>query len=209
MEPTIDLRVVELLCARLCHDLAGPVTGVKTGVELLADGGAGIDRESLDLLGFSVGQASARLQFFRVAYGAGGGAGDAMSESALATLARDMLAGGRVRVVWPPRERPVARDEARLVLNTLMLGTEALPRGGEIAVRLASGPESAFPATLTATGHNAALHEPLHAALFGNVRSAELSPRTVHAFFVRTLALRLGRRIVPDIVDGGLRLSIV
>ena len=37
MSRAIDLRVLELLAARLCHDLIGPVSAISNGVELLAD----------------------------------------------------------------------------------------------------------------------------------------------------------------------------
>ena len=37
METAIDLRVAEMLCARLCHDLVGPVGAVNNGLELLED----------------------------------------------------------------------------------------------------------------------------------------------------------------------------
>jgi len=33
----IDLRVLELLTARLCHDLIGPVAAIANGVELLGE----------------------------------------------------------------------------------------------------------------------------------------------------------------------------
>ena len=37
MTQPIDLRVVELLAARLCHDLIGPLAAIGNGVELLAE----------------------------------------------------------------------------------------------------------------------------------------------------------------------------
>ena len=36
-----ELKLAELLCARLCHDLAGPVGAVATGAELLLGGDLG------------------------------------------------------------------------------------------------------------------------------------------------------------------------
>src|SRR5947209_7841422 len=34
---TIDMRVLELLSARLCHELSGPIAAINNGVELLAE----------------------------------------------------------------------------------------------------------------------------------------------------------------------------
>ena len=37
MDQAVDLRVLEMLAARLCHDLIGPVAAIGNGAELLAD----------------------------------------------------------------------------------------------------------------------------------------------------------------------------
>jgi len=39
MEPTIELRVAELLASRLCHDLISPVGAVNSGIELMTEFG--------------------------------------------------------------------------------------------------------------------------------------------------------------------------
>ena len=38
----VDLRVLELLSARLCHELSGPITAINNGVELLAEEDPGL-----------------------------------------------------------------------------------------------------------------------------------------------------------------------
>src|SRR5271163_1304154 len=78
---TIDLRVLELLTARLCHELSGPIAAINNGVELLVDepvpGKAGEDpdfmHEAIALLGDSARRATDRLRFYRFAYGFGHG----------------------------------------------------------------------------------------------------------------------------------------
>ena len=37
MDSKIELRVLDLLCPRLCHNLISPVKAVNNGIELLAD----------------------------------------------------------------------------------------------------------------------------------------------------------------------------
>src|SRR5712691_824923 len=69
----IDLRVVELLAARLCHDLIGPISAISNGVELLADEEPEFARDAVALVGDSARKASGRLQFYRFAYGFSGG----------------------------------------------------------------------------------------------------------------------------------------
>jgi histidine phosphotransferase ChpT len=67
MDIQLDSRVTELLCARLCHDLIGPIAAVNNGVELVRDYGDEMQGEALALIGESANKASQLLQFYRVA----------------------------------------------------------------------------------------------------------------------------------------------
>src|SRR5438477_1193873 len=73
MSQTVDLRVIELLAARLCHDLIGPVAAIGNGAELLADEEPDFVKDAVALVGESARKANRRLQFFRFAYGFSGG----------------------------------------------------------------------------------------------------------------------------------------
>src|SRR5512134_1074198 len=71
----VDLRLAQLHCARVCHDLIGAAGAIETGVGLLAEEGA--DRADIcDLIGLSGRQLSRRLAFYRLAFGMTGAAGD-------------------------------------------------------------------------------------------------------------------------------------
>ena len=63
----IPLRVAELMCSRLCHDLISPVAAISNGLELLGDEADYMAGEITSLLSFSVGQAAGWLMFFRIA----------------------------------------------------------------------------------------------------------------------------------------------
>src|SRR6202023_3017456 len=73
MDQAVDLRVLEMLAARLCHDLIGPVAGIGNGVELLADEEPDFVQDAIALVGESARKANRRLQFYRFAYGFSGG----------------------------------------------------------------------------------------------------------------------------------------
>ena len=62
-----------LLCSRVCHDIISPVGAINNGLELLDEGGA--DADAMNLIRASARNASARLQFARIAFGAAGSAG--------------------------------------------------------------------------------------------------------------------------------------
>jgi hypothetical protein len=70
------LDLAALLCSRVCHDLISPVGAIINGLEVMEEDK---DEETkafaLDLIKRSAGQASAKLQFCRLAFGAAGSAG--------------------------------------------------------------------------------------------------------------------------------------
>ena len=68
-----------LLCSRLCHDLMSPVGALNNGIELLADEQDPDMRDRcLELLSDSARVTANKLKFFRLAFGAAGGFGEAV-----------------------------------------------------------------------------------------------------------------------------------
>src|SRR6516162_1014223 len=75
-DETIDMRVLDLLTARLCHELNGPIAAINNGVERRAEDdadpgflfGRGCMRDAASLVSDSARRAGSRLQFYRFAY---------------------------------------------------------------------------------------------------------------------------------------------
>ncbi len=155
-----DLILAELLCARLVHDLSGPVGAVANGAELLAEStedGAGLGEmagEALALLTGSAVAAVARLRFLRVALGVQAAAPTALAEArrlAIDYFQKGVSGPDAVALDWPAAIDPaISMVPARLVLNLLMLARDCLPRGGAIKLM---GPAGG--ATLTALAEHA------------------------------------------------------
>src|ERR1700721_1439583 len=96
----IDIRVLELLSSKLCHDLVSPVSAINNGVELIEDIGGSVVEEAMKLIGDSAAHASRRLRLFRMAYGRAG------SEENLAVkdvkqVAEQYISGGKGMLNWP------------------------------------------------------------------------------------------------------------
>lgn len=122
-----------LIGSRICHDLISPIGAIGNGVELLALGSdAGKPSPELDLITESVENASARIKFFRIAYGANSPQqliGRTEVLSVLAASAR----GGRLAYFWNiADDQP--RDEVRAVFLALQCFETALPLGGTIDI---------------------------------------------------------------------------
>src|ERR1700719_3150332 len=98
MARQIDLRILELLTARLCHDLAGPVAAISNGAELLDDEDPDFAREAAALIGESARTAAKRLQLFRYVYGWSPGA---MAGPPPHLLAAEYFAGTSIECTYP------------------------------------------------------------------------------------------------------------
>ncbi len=78
----------------------------------------------------------------------------------------------------------------------VLLGVEALPRGGTLSLRIHEAPPRIV---VTAAGTDARLTDEVRAALAEAADVESLTPRTVHAYFTGRLAEALGSplRISP------------
>ena len=133
-ETELELRLVELLCSRLCHDLVSPIGAIHNGLELLAQNEPEMEKEILGLLRKSSAEASCRLRFFRVAFGQAGGSTETLPLEEGRELLAGLLKEGRITLDWQATEVtpsvPVIKGTVKLLLNMALIASEALPRGG-------------------------------------------------------------------------------
>ena len=204
----IDMRILELLSARLCHELSGPVAAINNGIELLLDEEPGpgssmapsFIRDAVALLGDSAHRVRHRLQFYRFAYGfgrRGTNTGAAPHE-----LAGGFFATTRVVCDYAEVVRKMSPEWQRLACNLLPIGADAVPRGGRLAL-------TDNPFALVAVGETAALSSETRAALTLITPVAELTVRTVQAYFTGLLARALGQCLVGTAEPGRVRLTAI
>lgn len=180
----IDLRVLELLCARFCHELVSPVGAVSNGVELLGEDDPAFVREAIGLIGQSAQSASKRLQFYRFAYGTAPTASSLRPRELMAGL----LEGGKVAGEWDESLSALSLEWQRVACNLAALAAETLPRGGKILLR-AEPPEGV---AVEASGETVLLNPEVMAALKGDVAPDELTSRSIHGYVTAKFAERLG-----------------
>ncbi len=127
------LDLAALLCSRLCHDLISPVGAIINGLEVMEEDK---DEETktfaLDLIKKSATQASAKLQFCRLAFGAAGSAGAQIELGDAEKVARGLLEDGKTTLVWNLPRELVAKNRAKLLLNMLLVAGGTIPRGGTL-----------------------------------------------------------------------------
>lgn len=187
----IDLRVAELLASRLCHDLVSPVGAVNNGLELMAeDLDPEMLQDALALADKSAKQASATMQFFRLAYGQAGRQVD-MGPAELKRMAEGYLKSQKAELAWDADALVLNGPDGggKLLLNLIALAVETLQRGGTIR---ASSAEDGLSIRVTGEGTNARLRDETRAAMTDGVDVTELSPRAVQGYFSRLIARRMG-----------------
>ena len=188
---SVDLA--SLLCSRLCHDLLSPVGALSNGLELLADEkDPEMRARCFELLEQSAKISTDKLKFFRLAFGAAGGFGEAVpTEEPRALISALLGDNGRIALNWAVGSPSLPKPAVKVLLNLAAIGIDALPRGGtldigaelrggacEIAVR-AGGPKIAFDPTIGK-------------ALDGSLPASDLSSRTAPAHMIQLLARESG-----------------
>tara|TARA_R110000868_G_scaffold18172_32_gene79317 strand:- start:40120 stop:40716 length:597 start_codon:yes stop_codon:yes gene_type:complete len=127
---TSNVNLAALIGSRICHDLISPIGAINNGLELLGMTGSSEGPE-LQLITDSVGSATARIRFFRIAYGAAGQ--QDMGRAEIVGVLRDLMGGGRLDVAWGPMdEQP--RDAVRMAFLAIQCLETAMPYGGRIEV---------------------------------------------------------------------------
>lgn len=184
-----ELRLAELLCTRLCHDLTGPIGAVNNGAEFLSEEGFNMQGQAVDLIVSSAFSAVTRLQFYRMSYGKVKDHGEAnLSEKQ--KIAADFFTDTKISLDWPDSHTEAAGVSisikmSRLIYNLLIVASGALIRGGAIAVRIGQNSQGHKQVIVSATGAGLKWDKEMEAALMQQLSPEELSPKNVQLYLTR------------------------
>jgi histidine phosphotransferase ChpT len=183
--PTQTTQLADSLCAKLCHEMSGPL-GTVTGALDMAAEDPETAAESLQLAHEAASQMVLRLRLLRAAWAGECGPMDAAD---LAKLAAGLPP--RVKVELGGLVGQFSTQAARVLINLLLLGMEALPRGGTISLSGAPGQD----VLLAVSGAHAAWPSGLASALADPMAARLDDPRQVQAPLVAQLAQAAGLRL--------------
>ena len=202
------LRLAELLCARLVHDLSS-LAGSVRGVLELANEEASAPSQTLGVASDTAGELMLRLRLYRAAWGPDP---QALPVAELHELSRGVTGAHRLTLDTAalPSDTVFPPAVGRLVLNLLLLSAQSLPVGG--AIRLAGKENDVFVQIL---GPRAAWPPGMAACLVDEaVTLASLtSPRDIQMPLTALMAHASGLRLSMLMGPGGdvppLRLSVI
>jgi len=190
--PIEALDLAALLCSRVCHDLISPVGAIVNGLEVLEEAK---DEETktfaLDLIKKSAGNASAKLQFCRIAFGAAGSAGAQIDLGDAETISRGFLEDGKTKLAWNLPRALLAKNRVKLLLNLLLVAGQTIPRGGLLTVDpIGAGEGMGF--KVSAAGVNAKVLPAVAALLAGDAGETPLDAHRIQPFYASLLARASG-----------------
>lgn len=199
MKALSDLDLAALLCSRVCHDVISPVGAIANGLEILAEETDEEMREmAFGLVRRSSDQASAKLQFCRLAFGAAGSAGSRLDLGEAGEIARNFVGLERVTLEWSMPRETRDKTEVKLLLNLMLMGISAVPRGGTVTV----APDGSG-LRVNATGEGAKLPDASRRVLDGEMDPSELDARLVQVYYAMRLAEQAGYTIDAAAGAGG------
>ncbi len=181
MSTQIELKIMELLTSKVCHDLISPIGAINNGMEFVEEMGADAGEEVFDLIGFSAHQASAKLQAYRMAYGVGGGDTSIKPEDVHKAIQAMVEKDGKITQDWDPYA-PLGPEErpggfAKMLVCGFLLAIDSLPKGGKIS---AANDESGI-IVITATGENCNPRNDMESCLALSFDQDQLEPKHIHA----------------------------
>jgi len=188
--------LASLLCSRLCHDLMSPVGALNNGIELLADETDPDMRDKcLELLADSARASANKLKFFRLAFGAAGGFGDAVdTHEAQAALEGVFGPERRIEVGWVVSDGKLPKGAVKLLLNLALLAGDALVRGGRLDVG-AETRDGEIELAVRAEGPRILLDPVLRETLANGAEGGSIEPRAAGAWLAHCLAAEAGASV--------------
>lgn len=181
-----------LLCAKICHDLISPVGALGNAVEILDDeDNQDMYEDAINLVRTSSRQASSKLKFLRIALGAAGSAPGVIPTSEVMKLTNDMFVDSKPELVWKINSDGIDKNRARIVMNLVMLGVQAAPRGGSVTItRQGNGDSAEF--TIVSDGPNVRLDAAVAKAIAGKMPEDGIDGRSIQPLYANLLARDIG-----------------
>ena len=207
---TSPTDLAALLCSRLCHDMLSPVGALSNGLELLADEKDPAMRANvIELLEQSARISTGKLKFFRLAFGAAGGFGEAVPvEEAQDVVTALAAEAKRVTLNWAIEEPSLPKPAVKVLLNLSQIALEALVRGGKLDIG-AEKRDGNIEIVARATGDKIAFDETIGRALQDELGPYEITSRTAAAHMIALLASELGGGLQYALPDNSLVLGAV
>ncbi|WP_068313533.1 histidine phosphotransferase ChpT [Polycladidibacter hongkongensis] len=181
------LDLAALITSRVCHDIISPVGAITNGLEVLdEEGNEDMAEFAMDLIRKSARQASNKLQFARLAFGAAGSAGSQIDLGDAQQVALGLMESEKATLHWELPRLLMVKNRVKVVLNLVLIANQCVPRGGDIRLNLEGDAENgAF--VLHVSGRNARI-PPVIEAVFAGELPEQVDAHSIQPMYTRMLA---------------------
>jgi histidine phosphotransferase ChpT len=201
MSERVELEALDLaalLCSRVCHDIISPVGAIINGLEVLDENnGEDMKDFAFDLIRKSAAQASAKLQFARLAFGAAGSTGAEIDLGDAEKVATGYMQGEKAEFSFQAPRVLMAKNKVKLLLNLILLAVGAVPRGGSIAVVVEGDAERPL-FTLRSSGPSARIPPAFEKLVPGDIAGIAIDAQAVQAYYTGALARACGMSVTAE-----------
>jgi len=195
-------RLSAYIASRICHDLVSPVSSVTNALDLMDEpGDPEMKVQAEALLREGADKAAARIQFLRYAFGSIGLSSGAADIHDARKITEAFVKSHKPSIEWDIQTDHLSFSHARLMMNLVMMATEALPRGGVVSVRIRSE-VGGMTLTLTAKGDRARLKDDVAAAVNGTEPVDGWRAENIQSLFARMICDGLGGELTAKQSDG-------
>jgi histidine phosphotransferase ChpT len=190
--------------------MLSPVGALANGLELLADeDDPQMRQQCIELMEQSAESSTNKLKFFRLAFGAAGGFGDAVPVEESQDVINALASGAKgVAINWAIDASSLPKPAVKVMLNFAQIAMDALVRGGtlDIGAEMRGG---AAEIVVRASAEKIAFDDAIGEAIEGNMDASELSSRTAAAHMIALLAEEIGGGLQYKRDDNALVLGAV
>jgi histidine phosphotransferase ChpT len=199
-----------MLCSRLCHDMLSPVGALANGLELLADEqDPQMRARVIELLEQSAKISTDKLKFFRLAFGAAGGFGEAIPVDEAKAVINALVSDAKpVEIHWAIADPSLPKPAIKVLLNLAQIALDSLVRGGTLDIG-AERRDGAVEIVARARADRIAFDETIGRALQGDLDDSEITSRTAAAHMIAVLADEMDGGLQYKLGDGALVLGAV
>lgn len=131
------VEFAELLCAKFCHDLAGPIGAINNGIDFLDAHNEEMRKKAIDLVQVSSIQSMSKIAFFRQAYGFIP-TNSELNFSSIKTLINNFVHGGGVSIEFLDHPSVLDSKVAKLLLNALLIVSGIIMYNGKISIKVSN-----------------------------------------------------------------------
>jgi histidine phosphotransferase ChpT len=199
------LRLAQLLCSRICHDLITPVGAINNGFELLGSNFENIDQEMSYLVQKSAQNAAQRLMMFRAGFSYGG-QNLLSSFEKTEQLLRTFLTSHGIQFIWIDRNNAQTlvnpNDQphwGRILVNLISIIIEVAPKGGELSLSF-SDSNGHLSAHVSLKGNLVELKPAIGLALEGALAEQDVTAQSIQSYltFILMEAVSLQLKLVES-----------